>query len=537
VTAKKRKYFKIIIGVIIGVLLMLNLTPVMAQSNQINPEKTTEKVVLDGREIFELTGTEQFSAKERVEWVKFQLEAVVESQQQPNIRIDKRNELPIILINDRYLLTVTQRDTVFGNTPEEEANIWSEKILKAVKQAQRERSGKFLLRSFLITIVAVVWAIAFHWFLGRLFQSFRRRIPQFLNSIGGVSSEENPIALKLFFDLSLLLTRITLWVLVFLYATNLFPLTREWSYLVSDSLIQTLTSPILTIGNNSYSVVNFLILISLLLTLIIFAGTFSNFIRIHFLEITRINRGSQEIIVIICKYTIIFLGTLVILQVWGFDLSSLTILLSVLGVGISFGFQDIAKNFGSGVVLLFERPIRVGDFVQVGEFTGTVENIGARSTLVRTLDQISIIVPNSRFLETEVINWSHHNPVCRLHLLVGVAYGSDVNLVRQALLEAAKDCPDVLLIPKPQVQFMGFGDSALNFELLIWIAEPSKQPIIKSEMYFRIEATLRHHKIEIPFPQRDLHLRSGSMVSPELEQALLQLLSQQNINGSGKNNN
>ncbi len=110
---------------------------------------------------------------------------------------------------------------------------------------------------------------------------------------------------------------------------------------------------------------------------------------------------------------------MVLLQVWGFDLSSLTILASAISVAIGFGFQDIAKNFGSGLVLLFERPIQVGDFVEVNQYMGTVEYIGPRSTLIRTLDQISIIVPNSRFLENEVINWSHQNPISRLHVPVG----------------------------------------------------------------------------------------------------------------------
>jgi small-conductance mechanosensitive channel len=202
-------------------------------------------------------------------------------------------------------------------------------------------------------------------------------------------------------------------------------------------------------------------------------------------------------------------------------------------VGIGFGLQDIAKNFGSGLVLVFERPIQVGDFVEVGTFQGTVERIGARSTIIRTLDQLSIIVPNSRFLEEEVINWNHDNPISRLHLPVHIAYGSDVELVRSLLLEAAKGQSGILSTPKPQVFLQGFGDNGLDLELLVWIAEPSKYVILKSELYFRLEALLRQHQIEIPFPQRDLRLRTGNLpieLSPELTETFRQFL-EQSING------
>jgi potassium-dependent mechanosensitive channel len=212
-----------------------------------------------------------------------------------------------------------------------------------------------------------------------------------------------------------------------------------------------------------------------------------------------------------------------VLQIWGLDISSLAILVSALGVGIGFGLQDIAKNFGSGLVLVFERPIQVGDFIEVGEFQGTVERIGARSTLIRTLDQISIIVPNSRFLEQEVINWSHDNPVSRIHLPVGVAYGSDIEAVRSALLESARNHPKILSTPQPQVFFKGFGDSSLDLELLVWTAEPSKQVLIKSDLYFRMEALLRQKQVEIPFPQRDLHLQVDQLplqLSPQMEQMM-----------------
>ncbi|MCA1994006.1 MAG: mechanosensitive ion channel, partial [Coleofasciculus sp. S288] len=212
-------------------------------------------------------------------------------------------------------------------------------------------------------------------------------------------------------------------------------------------------------------------------------------------------------------------GLIVLLQIWGLDVRSLAILASVLGVGIGFGVQNITNNLISGLIITLERPIQVGDFVKVGELVGTVERIGARSTEIRTLDQVAIIVPNSRFLETEVINWSHGDPVSRLKLTVPVAYGSDIKKVQAALLEAAKNHPEVLVRPQPQVWFQGFGDCALNFDLLVWTGEPHKQYRVKSDLYYRIEASLRRYGIEVPFPQRDLHVRS-----PQLEELLTTLL-------------
>jgi small-conductance mechanosensitive channel len=242
--------------------------------------------------------------------------------------------------------------------------------------------------------------------------------------------------------------------------------------------------------------------------------------------VTGLSRGSQETVAQIATYGIIFFGTIVVLQLWGLDLSSLTIFASVLGVGIGLGLQGIAKEFISGLVLIFERPIKVGDFVNVGELMGTVERISVRSTEIRTMDEVSIIIPNSRFLEGEVVNWTHHSPVSRLKVPVGVAYGSNLSVVRSALIDAAKEHTDVLAEPAPRVFFKGFGDNSLDFDLMIWIAEPRKQFLIKSDLYFRIEAILRHRHIEIPFPQRDLHIRSGSLpleMSPQLAESLAQL--------------
>jgi small-conductance mechanosensitive channel len=313
------------------------------------------------------------------------------------------------------------------------------------------------------------------------------------------------------FQLVLLGARIVLWLGVAFLITRFFPVARRWSDDLIENIVDGFTADIISLGRESYALQDMILLVLMVLALVIGSKIIADLFKARILSLARINRGAQEAIAVILRYTLLVIGMIVLLPIWGLDLSSFAILASALGVGIGFGFQDIAKNFGSGIVLIFERPIQVGDFVEVGEFLGTIERIGARSTLIRTLDQVSIIIPNSRFLEDEVINWSHDNPVSRLHLPVGVSYSSDVETVRSVLLEAAKNHPFILSHPKPSVLFQGFGDSSLDFELLVWTRDPSKQLFIKSDLNFRIERLFREHQVEIPFPQRDLHVRSGTL--------------------------
>ena len=500
---KRNMSTKLILVIVLWFSLLL--TPVLAQAN------SREIIAIDGRELFEIVGYDLFPAKVRADWINSQLREVVESEEKPQITIETRNNLPIIIINDRYLLTVTKKDTPSNISRQEQAEIWADKITKAVKQAQKERTESFLVRRFFVAMMLLILLAALHWFLGSIWQrshTFWLRIFDLEHNHS--ESNANKI-LQLVLNSSLFLVRVSLWLVVFIYITKLFPFTRSWSDQIRDRLLDSFTVSLISIGNKSFSLLDFLFLAALEITLFIVASNLANFLQSRVLILTQINRRLREVIAIVVKYIFVSIGTVVLFQTWGFDLSSLTILASAVGVVLALGFQDIAKNFGSGLVLLFERPIEVGDFVEVNNYMGTVEYIGPRSTLIKTLDQISIIVPNSRLLESEVINWSHHNPVSRLHIPVGVAYNSEVQLVKTALLEAAQKCSEVLNFPAPQVLFLGFGDSAINFELLVWIEKPQKQPIIKSELYFAIAESLENYQIEIPYPQQDLHLRSGKI--------------------------
>jgi len=309
-------------------------------------------------------------------------------------------------------------------------------------------------------------------------------------------------------QLMVLLAEAAVWLAAAWAVTGRFPILASWREMFIRLLMMSLTAPLFSMDDRSYSATDLLELPAVLAVVWIGVSALAHLVRSRVLTLTRIDPGVQETVVLLTRYVLTFVCALVVLQAWGVDVRSLALVASVLGVGIGFGLQNIANNFVSGLVVSLERPVQPGDFVRVGELMGTVERIGARSTEIRTLDSVSILVPNSRFLDTEVINWSHGDPLHRLHVPVGVAYGSDTGKVRAALLEAARHHPIVLSDPRPRVEFRGFGDSSLNFELLVWSRDPRSQFRLQSDLNWRIEDSLRRHGIQVPFPQRDLHLRS-----------------------------
>jgi small-conductance mechanosensitive channel len=214
------------------------------------------------------------------------------------------------------------------------------------------------------------------------------------------------------------------------------------------------------------------------------------------------------------RFLILLIGTIIIIQSAGINLSTLSLLAGALGVGIGFGLQNITDNFISGIIILFEKPIKVGDRIEVGDVQGDVTSISVRATSVLTNDNISIIVPNSEFISQRVINWSHNDRNIRFRIPVGVSYNEDPAEVKAILLDVAHRSPHVLQKPSPLVLFDAYGDSSLNFELAVWTATHTDKPrILKSELYFEIFRQFKLKGIEIPFPQRDLHLRSSDLKS------------------------
>ena len=224
---------------------------------------------------------------------------------------------------------------------------------------------------------------------------------------------------------------------------------------------------------------------------------------------THLNIGTQETISRILHYIIMLLGVFIAVQQVGVDLTTLAAISAVLMVGIGLGLQNITSNFISALILLFERPVQVGDFVEVGGIQGRIRRIKTRSSVVETLDNVSIIVPNLNFITQNVTNWSYRDSKVRIHVSVGVSYSSDVDLVAETLLRVGRSHQEVLLNPEPAIQFLEFADSTLNFDLLVWINDASRQYFIRSDLNFAVVKAFREQGITIAFPQRDLHIRSA----------------------------
>jgi small-conductance mechanosensitive channel len=274
-------------------------------------------------------------------------------------------------------------------------------------------------------------------------------------------------------------------------------------------------APLFALAERSYSIADLLTLVALLAVVWGGVGAIARGIRMRVGRLAGADRGVQDAVTIVVRYGLSIVGTIILLQAWGIDVSSLTIVASVLGVGIGFGMQNIANNFVSGFLLTLERPIKAGDFVQIGELMGTVERIGARSTEVRTLDRVSIIVPNAHLLEKEVINWSHGDPVSRIAVPVSIEYGADLRRARAAMLEAARAHADVLADPRPSVELRAFGESGIEMSLLVWMREPRRQNQLRSDLSFAIFDAFTRHGVTIPFPQQDVHVHA-----PALERAV-----------------
>ncbi|MBE9125415.1 MULTISPECIES: mechanosensitive ion channel domain-containing protein [unclassified Coleofasciculus] len=509
----RRRWRLVLLG-LLALLLTLISVPSAAQTSPVEQNKVP--VVLDGRVLFEVGnfGTGYRAAK-RAEIINNALKEEVQSPQLAEIVVVREDDLIALRSrqNQRHLLTVREEDTLEGPNSLSQANFWRKTIEDALRRGQLERTSTYYRKALMLAVGVVLGAIAVHVSLLFFRKWASHRLSLWLNeSTSPLHSWEQ--SARLLLKLALLGVQAGLWTAVAFYLTDLFPQTRSWRYELFNflpKLFNFLNSPVINLGNSNYSALQMLLLLGLTVGLWFAVSFVTKLFKSYVLGRTGAEPRVQEVIAVLTQYTLTFLGLIVLLQIWGLDVGSLTILASVLGVGIGFGVQNIANNFISGLIITFERPIQVGDFVKVGELLGTVERIGARSTEICTLDQVTMIVPNSRFLESEVINWSHGNPISRLRIPIGVAYGSDVKKVQMALIEAAKSHPEVLLQPHPQVWFQGFGDSSLNFDLLVWIGDPKRQFKIKSDLNYRIEETLRCYELEVPFPQRDLHLRSPQL--------------------------
>ena len=283
-------------------------------------------------------------------------------------------------------------------------------------------------------------------------------------------------------------------------ALTVFDKVTLWQIEVKDAQGAAQLAPI-TIANAGVAVV--MIAITMLA-----ARNVPGVLEIALLQRLGIHRGSRYAITTLVQYFIVALGVTLALGTLGLRWSQVQWLIAALGVGLGFGLQEIFANFISGLILLFERPIRVGDVVTIGDLSGRVSKIQIRATTIMDADNKELIVPNKNFITERFVNWTLTDQVTRVVIDIGVAYDSDIEQVSELLMQLAQAHPKVLKEPAPAVLFNGFGESALNFQLMVHARELGDRLDIRHELNSRIFHAFKEHRIEIPFPQRDVHVRN-----------------------------
>ncbi len=270
-----------------------------------------------------------------------------------------------------------------------------------------------------------------------------------------------------------------------------------------------ITRPLFEIGGSNVSIGSLLLLgLTIAITLVI-SRQFNRLLNTVVYPIYALDKGMRSTMDTLAGYVVLVVGLVVCLDVVGLGVGFLTVFAGVVGIGVGFGSQTLAANFIAGLILLFTRPLTVDDVIEVSGVTGRVVRIAPFSTVVRTLDNLDVVIPNSDLLGGTVVNWTGDENQVRIKVGVGVAYGSDVALVERLLIEAMQKEPRVLRRPRPAVRFDGFGDSSLDFTMLPWIDDPEQRYVVSSALRHLVDAAFREHGVEIPFPQTDIHLRAG----------------------------
>lgn len=277
---------------------------------------------------------------------------------------------------------------------------------------------------------------------------------------------------------------------------------------IINNILDILSKPIFSFNNNSFTLAKILILVLSFVVLFYVSNKIKSLLAKRLLKRRNFSEASKQTIAILSRYFVLVLGLIIILNQIGIDLNSLAVIFGALGVGIGFGLQNVINNFVSGIIILFERPVQVGDRIEVADVEGNVLEINLRSTTVRTNDNVNIIVPNSEFISKNVVNWSHNDKKVRRRIEVGVSYQEDPEKIKNLLLEVAKGHDEVLDSPEPDVLFKGFGESSLDFELRVWTeALASKPGLLTSNINFSIAKIFEKNDIKVPYPQRDLYIK------------------------------
>lgn len=274
------------------------------------------------------------------------------------------------------------------------------------------------------------------------------------------------------------------------------------------------TTPLFQFGSQPITLLWVLQLILTLVIVIVLATLLKRLLRDRLLVPLKLSQGSREAISTLISYSAATIAFLSVLAINGLNLASLAVVLGGLGVGIGFGLQELTKNLVSGLTLLVERKLQVGDYVEFGGLAGYIKEIAIRATVIRTFDGGDVIVPNSNLISNQVLNWSYQNFTGKIRLSIGVAYDSDAILVTETLLNSAYMEPAALHDPPPKVLFKGFGDNALEFELWVWVSRIDEGITVRSSLNFIIDYNFRQAGIKIPFPQREVWLHPSADYQP-----------------------
>ena len=279
---------------------------------------------------------------------------------------------------------------------------------------------------------------------------------------------------------------------------------------ILDPLVNLISFPLVIIGTKAVSVWTIIKVVILFVGLIYISRLFRSYLDYKIYPRMGIDEGMAYSINTLISYLIFTVGIFIALSVLGIDIRTVMVFAGAIGIGIGLGLQKIASNFISGVIIIFGRKVRKGDWVEIGDTLGVVQKVTLASTIVWTRDNIQHIIPNADLIANPITNYTFSDPEVRVHIPVGVSYNADPLEVRRILLEAAERNQHVKKTRKPKVWFTEYGDSSINFALLVWIdVRRMSRSNIKSQLYFDIFHALRQAGIEIPFPQRDLHLKSG----------------------------
>lgn len=276
-----------------------------------------------------------------------------------------------------------------------------------------------------------------------------------------------------------------------------------------DTILQYLRTPLIVFGGTPVSALTLLVALFIVVCSRIIAAIVGRSLE-RMLRARGVDRGLQFAAKKISRYIIVTIGVFVALGSMGVDTSAVMAGGAVLLVGIGFGLQKLAENFISGLLVLIERPVRKGDFIDAGGVLGTVDDIGLRATRVISRDGVTVIVPNANLMSSTVINYTTPTHERRIWVRVSVAYGTDLQLARKILTELADAEPMVAGEPAPEVRCTAFKDSAIELALVVWVRDAKDDLVVISNVNFAIERAFREHRIEMPFPQIDVHQRAAS---------------------------